>query len=310
MYDSIPIKRLARINPDGSLDMSFNPLGSTDYFIYDCAIQNDGKIIIVGSFTKYDTTTAYHVARIDSTGKLDTSFVLGFGANDDVWAVKIQADGKIILAGDFTSYLGYARNRIARIRPDNGLIDHTFNNGGGADNRIRTISIQTDTAIIIGGKFSTYNGVNRSQIARITTNGSLDNTFDPGLGASHEVVCSVIQTDGKIILGGAFEEYDGTFINRVVRLQGNTPSAISNFSVNINKINVYPNPFNDATTFDLTTKGKLLQVYSLFGQKVKSQSLYSSKFIFQRDNLLVGSYIFLIKDENENTISGILHIID
>lgn len=74
-----------------------------------------------------------------------------------------------------------SRNRVARLLND-GQIDTTFNPGSGADNYINAIALQPDGRILLGGGFSSYNGLSRNGVARINADGSLDATFNPGAG--------------------------------------------------------------------------------------------------------------------------------
>src|SRR5207249_1691942 len=133
-----------------------------------------------------------------------TSFDPGTGANNTVYTSALQADGKIIIGGDFTSYNGTARNRIARLNTD-GSLDTSFNPGTGSNNNVFTMALQVNGKIVIGGDFTTYNGTSRNTIARLNTDGSLDTTFNPaGTGATYEVAAIVLQADGKIVIAGDF----------------------------------------------------------------------------------------------------------
>lgn len=119
----------------------------------------------------------------------------------NVYAISIQNDGKIIIGGSFTSYNGISRNRIARLNSD-GTLDTTFNPGTGASSFIYTTKIQSNGKIIIGGSFTTYNGIQRKYIARLNTDGSLDTAFNSGTLVNSQVYCTSIQNDGKIYIGG------------------------------------------------------------------------------------------------------------
>src|SRR5204862_3149330 len=101
--------RIARLNSNGTLDTGFNPGTGTNNFVYTMALQPDGRIVIAGNFTNYNGTTRYRIARINSDGTLDTSFDGGTEANGDISAVRLQPDGRILMAGDFTSYNGTGR---------------------------------------------------------------------------------------------------------------------------------------------------------------------------------------------------------
>lgn len=80
-------------------------------------------------------------------------------------------NGKIIIAGSFTSYNGIDRNRIARLNQD-GFLDLTFDPGEGANNTITSLTIQDDGSIIVSGYFSSYDGTPRNRIARVLNNTS------------------------------------------------------------------------------------------------------------------------------------------
>ncbi len=206
---------IARLNADGTLDATFNPTGTSS--IYTTSIQSDGKIIIGGSFISYSGTSRNGIARLNADGTLDAGFNPGTGANWIVYTTQIQSDGEIIIGGNFTSYNGTARNRIARLNAD-GTLDAGFNPGLGASGTVYTTSIQSDGKIIIGGRFTTYNGTARNRIARLNANGTLDAGFNPGTGANSTVETTQIQSDGKIIIGGGFTSYNGTARMCIARL--------------------------------------------------------------------------------------------
>ena len=216
-YNGAARNRIARLNTDGSLDMTFFYGTGTNGWIYSIILQSDGKIIIGGDFTTYNGTTRNLIARLNTDGSLDVTFNPGSGANYVIYTTAIQSDGKIIIGGAFTSYNGSARACIARLNTD-GSLDATFNPGIGANNVIYTIAIQSDGKIIIGGDFTTYNGASRNRIARLNTDGTLDTTFNSGTGASTLISTATIQSDGKIIVGGNFTTYNGTAKNRIARL--------------------------------------------------------------------------------------------
>ncbi|MES2838338.1 MAG: T9SS type A sorting domain-containing protein [Bacteroidota bacterium] len=213
---------VTRINTDGTLDGTYTPGSGPDSDVYSSLLQSDGKIIIGGGFTFYNGTARNNIARLNSDGTLDGTFDPGLGANNGnttstIWTSALQSDGKIIIGGSFTLYNGVARNYIARLSVD-GTLDTTFDPGTGANSFVYTSSIQSDGKIIIGGVFTTYNGIARNGIARLNTNGTLDLTFDPGTGANNSVEAIQIQGDGKIIIGGGFTSYNGVPRKNIARL--------------------------------------------------------------------------------------------
>ena len=211
------------MNNDGSLDATFNTsVGASSGIVHALALQSDGSIVIVGTFTKYNGVNANRVARILPNGNLDTSFVTGTGASSAVDAVQIQADGKIILAGSFVSFNGTSCNRIIRLNND-GSIDGTFVTGTGFNENVSALALQADGKILVGGDFETYNGVSANRIIRLNTDGSIDATFVYGSGFSNGGVNSIkVDSSGAIMIGGSFSgTYNGTVVNRLVLLDSN-----------------------------------------------------------------------------------------
>jgi uncharacterized delta-60 repeat protein len=220
-FNGIARNYIARLNTNGFLDSTFSPRTGASDNVLSTAFQPDGKIIIGGDFTTYNGIERNNIARLNVDGSLDNSFNLGNGANGTVNSIALETDGKIIIGGAFTTYNGINRNRIARLNAD-GSLDTTFNPGTGANNFVLSITLQPDGNIIIGGWFNSYNGNNRNRIARLNTDGSLDTTFKPGSGADWFIYPTALQPNGKIIVGGDFNDYDGTLINRIVRLNADT----------------------------------------------------------------------------------------
>jgi len=139
-------------------------------------VQNDGNILISGYFTFYNGYPRNSIARIDSSGTLDDSFQPMDGTDNYISLMSIQSDGKIIIAGSFSVYNGNPCNNIARIGSD-GSFDDSFNAGTGSDSNIISMAIQSDGKIVIGGQFLSFNGVLRSHMARLNTDGSIDASY-------------------------------------------------------------------------------------------------------------------------------------
>src|SRR2546422_1049975 len=143
------------------------------------------------------------------------SAVDGFdpGANNAVDALAVQADGKILVGGVFTTLGGGGagttpRNRIGRLNSD-GTLDTSFDPG--ANGAVNALVVQADGKILIGGTFTTLGGgsgtTTRNRIGRLNPDGALDPTFDPG--ASGSVYALEVQADGKILVGGDFTTIGG-----------------------------------------------------------------------------------------------------
>ncbi|MEN2415635.1 T9SS sorting signal type C domain-containing protein [Flavobacterium mesophilum] len=221
-YNGVSAGRLIRLNSDGSYDPSFNTsVGATTGIIYDIAQQQDGKILITGSFTKYNNATANRIARILPNGTLDTSFLSGSGSSSNINNVKVLNDGKILISGNFTAFNGTQANRIVRLT-ENGVVDSGFNFGTGFDDDVNAMTIQVDGKIILGGKFTAFNGRSANRIIRIMQDGNIDASFFIGSGfSSGAVLAFKVDSFGNIMVGGSFTgNYNGSSVNRVCYLDG------------------------------------------------------------------------------------------
>ena len=161
-----------------------------------------------------------HIARLNADGSLDGTFLNGLaGANSFVRALAVQPDGRVLIGGEFTTVNGASRNRIARLNVD-GSLDTTFLNGlAGADSLVRSLAVQPDGRVLIGGSFATVNGVSRNRTARLNADGSLDATFLIGVAGVDSLVCSLaLQDDGRVLIAGNFTTVNEVSRNRIARL--------------------------------------------------------------------------------------------
>ena len=129
----------------------------------------------------------------------------------------LQADGKILIGGQFNSYDGTPRFRLARLNA-NGTLDPTFF-GPVPDDVVRSIVVQPDEKILIGGDFFLVNGFSRNRVARLNSDGSLDFSFNPAAGLNAGVTSLALQPDGKIVVGGGFIIFGTATNTRIVRLE-------------------------------------------------------------------------------------------
>lgn len=222
-FNNESASRIVRLLEDGTYDPDFNSgKAGANNLIKTAILQADGKMILAGNFTKYNETLCNRIIRILPDGLVDDTFHIGSGFNSQVYAMAIQSDGKIIAAGNFTNYNSPANSqlRIVRILPD-GTRDTSFNIGRGADGIIETILIQPDGKILLGGRFTTFDGNSAPKLVRLNANGSIDSTFNVGTGFDKYIYAIALQADGKIIVGGSFLTYNGFSQKRILRLNAN-----------------------------------------------------------------------------------------
>ncbi len=211
----------------GSIDPTFVPSGSVNVPEFDgvvtcLAIQPDGKVLAAGNFQHYAGIFRNRIARLERNGNLDESFNTALGFDETINAIALQADGRIVVGGLFSSFNGVTRNRIARLNPD-GSLDTYFDPSTGFDgNHVYALAIQPDGKIIVGGEFDHFQGTAISKVARLHPNGTLDQSFNIGSGVPWgRVQALTIQPDGKIVVGGLFYSFNGQPQASLFRIHAN-----------------------------------------------------------------------------------------
>ena len=243
---------IARLETDGRLDRTLNLslVGPLTSFVNAIAVQPDGKILIGGTFTTVLGVARNNIARLNTDGTLDIAF--NPNANNEVDAIAVQADGKILVGGFFNQNVGaitiggQTRNHIARLDATTGLAD-SFNPN--ANNLVRSIAVQSDGNILVGGFFTSIGGATRNHIARLDATSGVADAFDPN--ANGNVFSITVQPDGKILVGGAFNgasSIGGATRNRVARLDAMTGLADA----------FDPNANGNVFSIALQTDGKIL----------------------------------------------------
>ncbi len=237
-FNGVSVPSLVCLLPNGQIDANFILPNNVFLSINLLKLLANNSAYIGGNFTNYNGTSVGRLIRIHPNGSLDTSFNIGSGFNSTVTSLSIQADGKLLVGGNFTSVNGHVINRLVRLNP-NGSIDTAFNVGTGANSNVATLCIQPDGKIIIGGGFTTFNGMNYARIARLLGNGSIDTSFNVGTGTNGNLTNIKQQADGKIVATGSFSMYNGISASRVVRLnnvlcQAPTQPTVQGSSMNVN----------------------------------------------------------------------------
>ncbi|HSD14282.1 MAG TPA: T9SS type A sorting domain-containing protein [Flavobacterium sp.] len=222
-YNNNAVHNIARLNSDGSQDTSFYQAQGADAEVYSIVLQSDQKILVGGLFSGINSSVLPHLARLNSDGRIDTSFNVGEGADKEVHSISLQSDGKIIIGGKFTTFNNVAVNRIARINTD-GTLDASFITNTGPNSIIYdvfSVVVQQDNKILVGGAIEFFNGTGRNRIVRLNSDSSLDVLFNPGFGANRRINSIATQQDGKILIGGEFSAYNDVKAIRIARINSN-----------------------------------------------------------------------------------------
>ncbi|MBX7221585.1 MAG: delta-60 repeat domain-containing protein [Blastocatellia bacterium] len=213
--------RLAKLAMDGSIDTSFSISSGANDTINDLVVEPAGSVIIVGAFGFFNGVPCNRIARLSSTGVVDQSFAPAGGPNGTIDHIYRQSDGKLIVTGDFTTFAGASRPKIARLE-STGAVDPTFNPGVLITGKPVTAVIQRDGKIVFGGNIVSGNSPsNRFGVVRVNSDGTLDAAFNSTGAGANNVSQMALQPDGKLVIAGSFATYNGTSRPTLARLNPN-----------------------------------------------------------------------------------------
>ncbi|MBL7867643.1 MAG: T9SS type A sorting domain-containing protein [Flavobacterium lindanitolerans] len=338
-YNGVLTRNMIRLNSDGTLDTSFvypyTYAPSTFGSIHEIVVLPDGKILVSGNQSRAaDALGNYigqpHIFRLNADGSLDSTFTTWFvdstHSNTNfcssciapIQNMVLQPDGKIIIVGSFVSF-NYIRRRDNIVRLNsNGTLDSTFlpNKSHTTSNRaIKDAVIEPSGKIIIGGEFTTFNGLTNNKLARLNTDGALDITFSSEGGPTYGNYLGTVydlnrQADGKVIVSGSFSHYNNISATNITRIAPEIPGSQArgnglqlwntekeignNVQTTIGEISIYPNPSSGIFSVDLTQSKEpytTIMVYNALGQKVyQTNSVPESVNEIDLSNLPDGYY--------------------
>jgi uncharacterized delta-60 repeat protein len=275
--DGLPQQYLARLRADGSLDLTYTNIINS--YVSRLLNLSNGGVLALGSFSSVNGTTMNNIARFNPDGTLDTTFQPA-ASNGGIEALAVQNNGFVVIAGNFTSVGGYSYQSVARLTSSGAVDTSFVGPGliGPSDSIITAIAIESNDQMVVGGNFTTMNGYSELGIARLNSDGSLDTTFRAPLnGSFHPPLCLqtdgkvlmnasfglerlnsdgsqdtsftptvnsvnalAVQPDGRILLAGGFSVVNGTNLNGIARLLGDSASQAG---VQLLNMNLYPGMF-------------------------------------------------------------------
>jgi uncharacterized delta-60 repeat protein len=216
---STPIRGVAQLRLDGSVDTSFSPGAGANNPVHTVLALPSGEVMIGGAFTTVGGVgnLAARVARLTADGVFDSDFSPVVITNGAIYALAMQPDGKVVIAGEFVLEGAPTYVNVARLNTD-GSLDSTFNVGAAPNG-------QASGRIIIAGGFTAVGGDTRNYYARLLPNGALDTSFDPGSGANGIVYTVLLLPDGNVLLGGDFTFVSGTPRAGIARIHADDVDA-------------------------------------------------------------------------------------
>lgn len=214
-----------RANCEGGTELS--QLGAFDGIVRSVRPIGDGSsdVYVAGDFTEYRGTPTHSLIRLHADGSVAMSFPEGFDQGVEALALANNGSGDLYAVGAFTQYNQQSAPHIVRLHAD-GSLDTGFQPFLGFDQPPLQVVPAEDGSgdIYLGGRFTSYNGLQVSRLVRVNADGSLDPSFVVGTGFEGpldfpvEVRALAAAPNGKLYAGGAFSSYDGIPMNGLIRL--------------------------------------------------------------------------------------------
>ena len=241
-----------RLNSDGSLDTSFMNVKfvGSGIFVRGIGKQSTGKYVVIGSFNTVDGNSVTRICRLNADGSFDSSFSTGSGFDNNVLGCHVLSDDSIICFGSFINYDGTTSARLCKLNSD-GTINTAFTsniNVVNFDSDVFAVEILSSGKMYVGGQFT-------NRIILLNADGSQDTSPDWGSGFNNRVSSIKVQSDNKIMVGGWFNEYNGSPCNvGIVRL--NTDATIDTSFAN--EGTGFPNSGENVQAIHIQPDGKYL----------------------------------------------------
>ena len=205
---------IARLSASGNVDSLWNP--SPDGDVEAIALDGNGNVFVGGGFGQIGGQSRSHLAKLSSGGTGTADAGWNPSPNSSVRALALDASGDVFVGGAFSSIGGSSQSLLAKLsgtgsgNADTGWF--TYGLGGWVD----TISIAADGRVYMAGVFDTVNGANIRNLARLTSNGGADTSWNPS--PDGEVFALTPDANNSMFVGGSFKNIGGRAVTSLVLL--------------------------------------------------------------------------------------------
>ncbi len=202
---------LARLNSDGSVDTTFDMSKKGVVNALSPTSAGSGDILVGGDFFSINGVISRCLARFISSGVYDSDFYFeSGGVSARIFALTPAKDGSgdLYVGGEFTSINGVETIGLARLNSD-GSVDTAFDMSKGGYVKALAPTRDGSGDLYVGGKFTSINGVETINLARLNSDGSVDTTFDMSKRGYVKALAPASDGSGDIYVGGYLESING-----------------------------------------------------------------------------------------------------
>ncbi|PJJ53189.1 T9SS type A sorting domain-containing protein [Hymenobacter chitinivorans] len=198
---------LVRLNADGSFDQGFAANVRTRSAFATVTVLPSGHLLVTtaSGVVSLNGQNYNSPVKLNADGTVASSFSVGSGAQGSIRALTVQPDGKVLLAGPFTTFNGSPAPGLVRLNPD-GSVDQAFSTalGTGFNNEIFAIALESTGNILVAGTFSNFNNTGRRALLRLRPSGALDTSYNPLVTNANATAAGVAidpTTDQAVVYG-------------------------------------------------------------------------------------------------------------
>lgn len=201
----------------GRLDTHFLARPGADHGVWAVALTEGGGVMAGGAFATFGGLDRPRIARVRADGSAESGFRAK--VKYEVRAVLSLEGGRVALAGLFNTVNDVAINHLAVLKAD-GALDPAFRVGTGTDLPVFAMARGPGGTLVVGGEFTSVQGLSAARIARILPDGAVDSTFQTWSAADGPVDTLAVDGEGRTVIGGRFGRVEGRVRGGVARLDG------------------------------------------------------------------------------------------
>ena len=276
---------LVRLTSTGALDPTFAaaPTATAGTLAYVSALllQPDGRVVAAGLHVNFTTSgnTNFYVARYESTGAQDASFAPqvatgGTAYYSTIYALDRQADGKLLVGGDFTQLGATTRPGFARLTTT-GSVDATFVPSSQFSGIVDAVAVQPNGRVLLGGQFTPAGSSAGANFTRVLTTGQPDASFTPTATPQGPVYVLLVHPDGAIVLAGNFTTINNLPQLAIARVTAPNVLAVAAPAATAARLGAWPVPAHELLHVapDPTAQPQLAELLDAMGRPVRRQPL-------------------------------------